>query len=281
MAATSSSSVQQIRQLLANRLGELRRDAGLTGRDIATRCDWHPAKSSRIENAVTAPSAEDIRAWCRACDADDQVEDLIATMLAADGMWVEWRRMERAGLRAAQESVLPLYERTHQFRAYSSWLIPGLIQTADMTRAVLRAIQERRGLVDDVEEALAARMDRQRVLYGSRRFAFLVEESVLRNSVGDAEVTSGQLHHLINVSGLPNVSLGIVPMRPGRARWPAEGFWIYDNAQVNVELVSGYLTITQPREIRMYEATFTELAAVAVYGARARELITAAVAALG
>ncbi|MEU1629755.1 helix-turn-helix transcriptional regulator [Streptomyces sp. NPDC020096] len=282
MAASASSSVQQARQVLADRLGEIRRDAGLTGRDIARACGWHPSKSSRIENARTPPSADDIRAWCHACGAEGQTADLIACLRAVEGMFIEWQRMERAGLRQAQEARLPLYQRTRRFRSYSSWLVPGLIQTRAYTTAALRAIQQRRGLVDDVDDAVAARMERQRLLFeGDRRFALLIEESVLRSGIGGKEVMAGQLGHLITIGSLPNVSLGVVPMRPDRSRWPVEGFWIYDAAQVNVELVSGYLTITQPREIAMYAETFGELAKLAVYGSRARSLVTAAVNALG
>lgn len=232
-------------------------------------------------NARTPPSADDIRAWCRACGAEGQAEDLIASLRTAEGMWIGWRRMERAGLRQAQEARLPLYRRTHRFRSYSSWLVPGMIQTQPYTAAALRAIQRRRGLVDDVAEAVTARMERQRVLYeGDRLFAFLVEESVLRSGIGGSEVMSGQLGHLIAVASLPNVSLGVVPMRPDRERWPVEGFWIYDAGRVNVELVSGYLTITQPSEVAMYAETFAELAGLAVYGANARGLITEAMEAL-
>ncbi|MEU0423896.1 helix-turn-helix transcriptional regulator [Streptomyces canus] len=282
MAVSASSSAQQARQALANRLGELCRDAGLTGADLANLCDWSRSKSSRIMNAVTPPSADDIRAWCRACGADDQTEDLLAMLRTAEGMWVSWLRMERAGLKRAQEARLPLYEQTQRFRSYSSWLVPGMIQTQPYTTAALQAIQRRRGLVDDVAGAVAARMERQRILYeGGRQFAFLVEESVLRTGVGGAEVMSGQLGHLVSIASLPNVSLGVVPMGPDRERWPAEGFWIYDAAQVNVELISGYLTITQPSEIAMYAETFAELAALAVYGADARALITSAMDALG
>ncbi|MDV9189049.1 helix-turn-helix transcriptional regulator [Streptomyces sp. SR27] len=282
MAVSASSSAQQARQALAKRLADLCRDAGLTGLDLAERCGWSRSKSSRIMNAKTPPSADDIRAWCQACGAEDQTEDLIASLRTAEGMWVNWRRMERAGLKQAQEARLPLYQRTRRFRSYSSWLVPGMIQTQPYTTAALQAIQRRRGLVDDVADAVAARMERQRVLYeGDRRFAFLVEESVLRAGIGGAEVMSGQLGHLISVASLPNVSVGVVPMRPDRERWPAEGFWIYDTAQVNVELISGYLTITQPSEVTMYAETFAELAALAVYGAAARALITSALDALG
>ncbi|NEA14539.1 helix-turn-helix domain-containing protein [Streptomyces halstedii] len=282
MVPSASSSAQRARQALADRLAELCRDAGLSGLDLAERCGWSRSKSSRIMNARTPPSAEDIRSWCRACGAEEQTEDLTAMLRTAEGMWVGWRRMERAGLKQAQEARLPLYERTRRFRSYSSWLVPGMIQTQAYTTAALRAIQRRRGLVDDVAGAVAARMDRQRVLHeGDRRFAFLVEESVLRAGIGGADVMTGQLGHLISVASLPRVSLGVVPMGPDRERWPAEGFWIYDAAQVNVELVSGYLTITQPSEVGMYAETFAELAALAVYGAHARALITSAREALG
>ncbi|MFE5076910.1 helix-turn-helix domain-containing protein [Streptomyces halstedii] len=282
MALSASSSAQQARQALADRLAELCRDAGMSGLDLADRCEWSRSKSSRIMNAKTPPSADDIRAWCKACGAEEQTEDLIAMLRTAEGMWVGWRRMERAGLKQAQEARLPLYLRTRRFRAYSSWLVPGMIQTQPYTTAALHAIQRRRGLVDDVADAVAARMERQRVLYeGDRRFAFLVEESVLRAGIGGADVMSGQLGHLISIASLPNVSLGVVPMTPDRERWPAEGFWIYDAAQVNVELISGYLTITQPSEVAMYAETFAELAALAVYGAPARALITSAMDTLG
>jgi hypothetical protein len=49
---------------------------------------------------------------------------------------------------------------------------------------------------------------------------------------------------------------------------------------VSVELVSGYLTLTQAPEIAQYADTFTELAAHAVYGADARALIVQAIEAL-
>jgi transcriptional regulator with XRE-family HTH domain len=278
MRTSQSSSVEQARTALGARLRDLRRDAGLTGRVLAARCGWHPSKVSRIENAKTPPSAEDIRVWATQCGATEQTTDLIASLRAVEGMFVEWRRIEQSGLRQAQEGRLPLYERTKGFQSYSSWLVPGLIQTRAYTWAALTAIRQQRGLPDDVEEAITARMQRQRILNeADRRFAFLIEESVLRSGIGGTEVMAGQLGHLITVSSLPNVSLGIVPMRPDRTRWPVEGFWIFDTEQVNSELVSGYLTITQPREVELYAQTFVHLAAQAAYGPAARTLITSAI----
>lgn len=72
------SSAQAARTALATRLRHLRLDAGLAGHQLSRACGWHPAKTSRIENTRAVPSDADIRAWCAACGADGQAEDLIA-----------------------------------------------------------------------------------------------------------------------------------------------------------------------------------------------------------
>jgi len=238
---------------------------------------------SRIEHARTAPSPEDIRVWCLHCRTPGETDELHAFLRSVEDMFVEWRRMERTGLKRAQEGVLPLWERTRIFRAYSSWLIPGAVQTPAYTKAILRAIAARRKLPDDTDEAAAVRADRLRLLReGDHRFFVVIEESVLRNVIGGVDVMAGQLGHLITVASLPSVSLGVIPMGLERDLvWPVEDFWIFDNAQVNVELVSGWLTLTQPREIAMYAQTFSDLSDMAVHGAKARALVTAAIDALG
>jgi hypothetical protein len=157
-------------------------------------------------------------------------------------------------------------------------MVPGLIQTEDYTRAVLHAYQQRRGLRDDVEAAVAVRMKRQRVLRrDGRTAAFLLEESVLRNGFGGPQVMSAQLALLAEATAWPAVSLGVIPASLDRgAAGAAESFWIYDNEQVNVELISGYLTVTQPAEIAMYAQMFARFAEIAIYGRRARDLIASA-----
>ena len=91
----TSSTVQQARQQIADRLREIRVDAGLTKRAVAAGAGWHESKCSRIEHARTPPSDADIRAWCRICEADDQAADLIAASRAADSTWTQWRKLER------------------------------------------------------------------------------------------------------------------------------------------------------------------------------------------
>ncbi|MFQ6145441.1 helix-turn-helix domain-containing protein [Streptomyces seoulensis] len=268
---------------MGRRLREIRMDAGLTARELARRAGWHESKCSRLENGRTQPSDADIRTYTAHCAAQEQAADLIATARGIEGAYVQWRRLERAGLKRVQQSVAPLFARTRRFRAYQSWVIPGLLQSAAYTRAVLSTVAHLRDAPDDIDAAVAVRMDRRHVLHsGDHRFAVIVEEWVLRTVIGDDDTMAGALGHLISAASLPSVSLGVIPLgTPRGAGWPVESFTMYDDAQVNVELVSAHLTITQPGEIAEYARAFAELSAVAVYGARARSLITAAIDALG
>ncbi|MFD9690908.1 helix-turn-helix domain-containing protein [Kitasatospora sp. NPDC059088] len=282
MPASPSSSAQAARAALAVRLRELMLDAGIDGKELSARCGWHPSKTSRILSGKSAPSEADLRAWCTACDSADQVPDLIAAARTVDSMYTEWRRMERSGLRAAQESVAALYRRTGHFRVYASRVLPGMVQTPEYTTAVLRSIQRARVEVDDVADAVEARLERQRMLFSGRhRFGLLIEEWVLRAAVCDPETMAAQLGHLLAVSSSPFVSVGVIPTGPDRPHLPVEDFYMFDEDEVAVELTSGYLRITQPREIADYVRTFADLAAMAVHGTGARQLITAAIATLG
>ncbi|MEU2779709.1 Scr1 family TA system antitoxin-like transcriptional regulator, partial [Streptomyces sp. NPDC007162] len=171
-----SSSVQKAREHLAGRLREIRKDAGISGRELAVRCGWSESKSSRIENAKTPPSDSDIKAWCRACSAGDQVPDLIAANRQSADAHVQWKRLQRSGLRRLQESTGDLYQQTKTFRVYVSDVIPGFLQTPGYATALLSSIAAFRGTPDDVSDAVAARMRRNQVLSnGARRFSFVLE----------------------------------------------------------------------------------------------------------
>jgi transcriptional regulator with XRE-family HTH domain len=278
VSSSPSSSVQEARQALGLRLREIRVDAGLTGRALAALVGWDRTKVSKIEYGRQAPTPADITTWCTHCGATDQTADLIAATRAVAGAYVEWRRMQRSGLRRIQEAAVPLYERTRHFRVYEPSLIPGLFQTPGYASALMGAIVEFREIPDDTEAAVATRMERQRVLYaGDHRFAVLLEEAALWTRIGGAEVMAGQLGHLLAIASLPSVSLGVLPARKDRRMWPLEGFWIFDNQEVRVELTSASVKITQPGEIGVYVQAFERLAALAVTGAPARALITAAI----
>jgi hypothetical protein len=263
-------------------LQHLRQDGGLTGKELSVRCGWHPAKTTRIQKAEAIPSDADIRAWCAACGAESQVDDLIATARAVDSMYVEWRRIHKNGMRKVQEDFYTLHERAAVCRVYCSNAVPGFFQTADFATALMRSITDFQGTPDDVAEAVAARVARSRFLYdGGHRFVVLLEEWVLRSRIGGRATMVGQLRHLLDVLPLPSVSLGVIPFAAPRVIWPLEGFYIFDGAHAVVETLTAEINIRQPREIADYRKAFAELARMAVYGDRARALINSAIAETG
>lgn len=279
MAISPSSSVQRAREQLAERLRDIRLDARLTARALSAEAGWHEAKTSRIESAKQAPSEEDIRTWCRVCGAERAVPDLIAASRSADSMYVEWRRLQPAGMRRDQENRVPLFERTKVLKSYAGTVVPGWLQTPGYATALLSSITAFHGTPDDVAEAVSVRMQRRRLVEsGNHRFFAVLEEAVLRQVIGDAGVMAGQLRYLAEVAALPSVSLGVIPFgAAGRPVWPLEAFTVFDDSRVHVELLSAQVTVTVPSEIVLYVRAFEKLSGIAVYGDEARARITAAI----
>lgn len=282
MPTSPLSSAQAARQAVASRLQGLMKDAGLSGHELAVRCGWHRAKSSRIARGITPPSDADIRAWCSACGADGQAADLIAASRNAESMYVEWRQIHKDGMRRVHEQTVPLYQRTRSFRVYASNVMPGMLQTAGYATGLLRAITAFQGTPDDVADAVAARLDRSRVIReGDHRFALLLEETVLHYRVCDDEAMGDQLEHLLTVMRRPNVALGIIPKQARRTVWPLEAFYSFDDQQVAVETLTAEINLTTPGEIHTYLRAFAELSRVAVRGEPAKGLIRDALSTLG
>jgi hypothetical protein len=282
VAVSPSSSVQRARQELADRLRDVRLDASLSARALSAAAGWHEAKTSRIESAKQAASDSDIRIWCQACGVAEQAIDLIAASRAADSMYVEWKQIHRTGMRRAQETSARLYEKTSLFKVYLSTVMPGFVQTPGYAAALMSMITEFRQTPDDVADAVRARISRNRILATQgRRFTMILEESVLRYQVGDKRVMLSQLGHLMSVTDLPSVRLGIIPFAvQARPMWTLEAFTIFDDARVHVETLTAHLTITAPGEIVVYLRAFDRLANMAVYADDARALIAAAITAL-
>ncbi|MFF6825063.1 Scr1 family TA system antitoxin-like transcriptional regulator [Streptomyces longwoodensis] len=283
MATSPSSSAQAARERVARRLRDLRADAGLTGTELARRCGWTHPKTSRLENARTPPTPDDIRRWCSACDADAQADEIIAQSRDAESMYTEWRTHVRAGLKALQGKDPHLFRDTTLFRVYSASLVPGLLQTEGYAAGVLEISARFHDLqVDDSADAARARVERSRIIHeAGRRFVFVIEEAALHYRVCDADAMAAQLGFLLTAGALPQVSLGVIPMATAaREQWPRETFHVYDDRLVSIELVSARVRITQPFEIALYLKSFEQLRSAAVYGAESRALILRAIEAL-
>ena len=275
MNTSPSSSAKQAQEALGARLREIRKDAGLSGRALAAATGQHFTRVSKLENGVQTPSDNDIHDWCQACGADEQIPDLIATARVVQSAYLEFRRQARAGMkRVLGAHTNSLYERTSLFRIYEHNVIPGLFQTAAYCSAMLSFWIDFLETPDDLDAAVAARMERQRVIYqAGKRFVVVLEEQALRTWFGTAEVQAGQLGRLLEAMSIPTVSLAIVPMMTERAAVASAGFWIFDESLVALETPTASIEVTRPQEIELYARIFEHLKATAVHGGTARALI--------
>lgn len=265
--------MQQAREALGERLRGLRQSAGLSGSELARRAGWHQTRVPKIEYGKTKPSVVDIQVWCKLTGAEDEIPDLLATLRNIETAYREWRRTLSGGTKQKQHEILRLMKQAHVVRVYQPMLVPGLLQTAEYAAAIMRRSIRFHGIPDDLDEGVAKRIERQQVLYrGDRRFHLLMGEQALYNNVGGHSVMSGQLDRLLAAMGLPRVTFGIVP---SGAELPMQltNFVMFDERRVTVEGISAELTITQPREIRLYHRTFDVLAAQSATGDEARSLI--------
>ena len=283
MSTSLSSPAKQAQEALGVRLRELRKDAGLTGRALAAAAGWHFTRVSKLEHGVQTPTEADIREWCRACRVEEQVPDLLATLRTVRSAYLEFRRQARAGMKRVLGAHTPaLYERTTLFRIYEHNVIPGLFQTADYTAAMLSFWIKFLETPDDLDDAVATRMERQQVLYRrDKRFVVVLEEQALRTWFGTAETQAGQLDRLLAVMSLPAVSVGIIPMMTERQVVASAGFWLFDNSVVALETPTASIEVTRPQEIELYVRMFDRLLATAVHGKAARALIGKALGELG
>lgn len=197
-------------------------------------------------------------------------------------MYVHWKKLHRHGMRRAQDEVLPLYAGTRRFRIYCSNVVPGILQTQAYATALLSTIARFQETPNDAPEAATSRIERSGVLHeGDHRFAFLLEETVLRYRIGPPDTMASQLGYLLAVMALPNVSLGVIPFDAERRMWPLEAFYIFDDRQASTELLTAAVNVTAPGEVSTYARAFAEMSKNAVYGASARALITDAINTFG
>jgi transcriptional regulator with XRE-family HTH domain len=96
-------------------------------------------------------------------------------------------------------------------------VIPGLLQTEDYARAVFETLPNTS--TAEIERLVAARLARQEILTRDQppppMVWALMDEQALYRPVGGPEVMYAQLMHVVEVSLLPNVSVGVVPYTAG------------------------------------------------------------------
>lgn len=276
-----TTDFQQGRVALGVRLRELRREAGLTVRQLAAACGWAPSKVSKLENGKQTASPTDLERWSAAAGQPWTAAELKGRLRGLETAYRSWRRQLSAGHRPVQDALNVEYERSMVLRAWEDAMVVGVLQTADYARAIFRAYADLQQSVQDVEEAVRARARRQETLYQpGRRYRIVMGEAALHARVCTPTVLAAQLDRLSGVIGLDTVELGIVPLGARVRIPPANGFWIYDERLVIVEDWHAELWLDGADDVALYLRVWETIAESAVYGAQAQRLIARARAAL-
>jgi uncharacterized protein DUF5753 len=157
------------------------------------------------------------------------------------------------------------------FRDFQPLYIPGLLQTEDYARAVLKAAPIE-GTPEDVDRQVGLRIERQGILTGENpaELWFVLSETALRVQVGGPAVMKAQLRHLVELAARPNITLQVLPFTATAHVNPVTGFRILgfpdrrDPTVVYVEHLTGALFLERDEEIHSYSVIFDHLRAEAL-----------------
>ncbi len=265
---------------LRHELRRLREEAGLTHTEVAHRLEWSASKLSRIETGQSRVQTGDVRDLLGVYGVTDQATCEALVQLAREarrrGWWTRYTDVLGSGTYVGLEADAA------GLHSYESQCVPGLLQTEDYARAVIRAGQPRPD-PDSLERRIAARMARQDILTqpDPPEIWAVLDEPVVSRPVGGPAVMGAQLRHLIEASMRPNttVTLQVLPLSAGAHPGMNGPFVIVsfpspkDPPVVYLETATDGLYLEEPSDIERYTLRFNHLVARALGPDESRTMI--------
>ncbi|MGW1206105.1 helix-turn-helix domain-containing protein [Streptomyces cyaneofuscatus] len=286
--ATTGSTVP--RRQLGRHLRDLRNASRLTVRAAAKELEWSEPKIWRIETGQVSLRSLDVEAMCRTYGADPEL---------TKGLMGLAKETKNRGWWHAYGDVIPetfdlyigLEEAAERLSWYESELVPGLFQTPDYARALIKRSNPERDDAE-VERRVHVRVTRQALLTRVTSPPIVdvaLNEAILRRPVGGNKVMAEQLEHLVHLNELENISIRVVPYAAGlheglmsgpfvTLRFPVNGDSSYgEPPTVYVEGFTGALYLDKPNEIERYDSAFTSIWGSALDEAGSTSLLKQAV----
>ncbi|MFD7291341.1 helix-turn-helix domain-containing protein [Streptomyces sp. NPDC059863] len=260
------------RAQLGAALRALRKASGKEAKAVARGALMSPSKLSKIENAKLAPSAADVERILSALGVSDEIKaEYTEASRAAATEATAWRLLRRTGVHKGQHTVKALEAQMSVLRLFQPALVPGLLQTPEYIRAVLR----RHGLTEDsLLRTMSGRIDRQAVVYdNTKSLRFLITEPVLRWRIVPARMMAAQLDRITSISRLTHVDIRVVPLGIRQDDFANHAFVIRDDRMVTVETVHAEMVVTDPRDVHLYAQKFEGFERAALSGEAMRSLV--------
>lgn len=209
----SAPTVGQI--VLGLRLRDLRESAGCSFADAAYALSVNTTTVRRMEKAEVGLKPPYVEKLLRVYGLSDaETESFLSLVDEANrpGWWHDFRDV----LPSWFSLYVSLEGEARLIRAYEPHCVPGLLQTEDYARALLRTGFPNAS-DEELDRRVALRMGRQQLLRGPAAPTLwaVLDEQVLRRHVGSAQVMREQIDRLTDLVTAPNITLQIIPFTAG------------------------------------------------------------------
>jgi transcriptional regulator with XRE-family HTH domain len=271
------------RRRLGTELRRLRDKSGYKLEEIAAALGVAPSTLSRIETGKAPTKSAYLNQMLEMYDVHDAAQRRVLVDMAREG--------HRKGWWAAYDDVLPsgfdiyvgLEAETAAVRSYEALVVHGLLQTPDYARAVLREMFPRHTM-EQIERLVDLRMARQRRLEDrpSLELWAILDEAVIRRTVGGTTCMRQQLEHLVAEGGRQGITIQVLPFACGAHAGHGGPFSILEfpersDAEVAyVESGAGNIYLEKDKEVRARAGAFDRLRAAALSPAESGDLISQA-----
>lgn len=266
---------------LAGVLRQIREDAGLSGRKLAAQLGVSNMTLSRWERGVVTPAIEDVASILAHLGVTGRERKRVLE-LARGGGTPDWLipGSSQAGISHGLAGIIELERTAIAMTECQPLLVPGILQTADYAHTIFN----RAGRTEsEIDLRLTLRMGRRDALTRLRplRLHAFVGEPAIRANVGGAQVMLDQLRHLLAMSGLPTVTLRVLPVtgdwHPGLAGPFIRYEFADDPAIVFVEHYRSSVFLYNFDDVDGYHQAVTMVDAEALSAEESRALILAAI----
>lgn len=189
--------------LIRAQLRRLRITAGLSQEEFGRLVHYSGSMVSALELGQRPPDGAFLTRADEALDTGGLLMSLL-NLAKRDGepVWFRpWLEAERSA---------------HQLRVFEPTLVPGLLQTENYARVILRGVDTLSD--EEVEQRVATRMERQKILAGARppQFVAVIDEAALRfTGDGVGGIMAQQIAHLIDCADRAHIHIHVIPAGTG------------------------------------------------------------------
>jgi transcriptional regulator with XRE-family HTH domain len=265
---------------LAGELRGLRATAGLTRDDVSDQTGINPATLYRIETAKVRPQRRTLIALLDKYGVTDEGQRSELIALSRQATQPGWLHAFGSELSEQYTTYISFEAEARSVRNYESLFVPGLLQTEDYARAVIKGVLPLAS-DDEVEHRVEARVQRQESLRkkSALRLWAILDEAVLHRRVGGTKVMVEQLQALVNAANQPHVTLQVIPFATGAHAGMPGSFVVMDfpdaadPALVYIDSMAGDLFLEREPDLRRYTVLFEHLQAAALDPASSVQVI--------